>query len=211
MFNFAPGEDSEGLDYQFSLVKKIVLAASVVLVAFGGAVHGLAGGSHEPTELAQGELLDPAAAPGASGRSFTTGDGSLVAGEGEFFPDPDGGNSPDGGVGSTENNMQGENAQPWSPALFRGGVGLFLGFAMGFVLRLFVRMVAIVVGVQLLALFVFSYLGWVEVHWGAIDTHVKGWFTSWGSEFNSFRSFVTGHLPSTVLATLGTWVGWRRS
>lgn len=171
-----------------------MLAAAVLLIVCGGIVHGL---SDDPVEVAgSGELIGGGPQGSKTGNNFAPGENP------QNFPDLGNGDRVEGAA---------EDSQPWSPALFRGGFGLFLGFSIGIALRLFLKILGVVVGAQLLMLFLFSYLGWVEVHWDAIDQHVKGWFASWGEEFASFKRFVTGHLPSTGLAAVGTWAGWRRN
>ncbi|MEM7166094.1 MAG: FUN14 domain-containing protein [Planctomycetota bacterium] len=186
--------EQSGVDYQFTFVKKVVLATAVLLIVCGGVVHGLA---------------DDAPAVDIADSGVTGGSQPSAVSHG-FAPGGDGQDPTLPGLGPDGTELQGDSNQPWSPALFRGGFGLFLGFAVGIALRLFLRMLGIVIGAQLLVLFLFSYLGWVEVHWETIDQHVKGWFASWGEEFASFQRFVTGHLPSTGLAGVGAWVGWKR-
>jgi len=98
-----------------------------------------------------------------------------------------------------------------SPAVFRLGFSFFVGFALAFAFRRFIRVSLVGIGVLFFLMFGLSYLGLIEVRWdaasGAFD-RIGSWL---GAQFGSFREFVTGHLPSAASASAGMVVGYRKN
>lgn len=101
-------------------------------------------------------------------------------------------------------------ADPWSPALLRGGFGFFLGFCIGYAIRMFIRMAAIAVGINFLVIALFNYLGWVDVRWDTMTDQLDLWFSNFREQFDSFQAFLLGSLPSTALGGLGLFTGLKR-
>ena len=55
-----------------------------------------------------------------------------------------------------------------------------------------------------------QYAGIIEVNWTAMQGHYDT-FTAWLSgQLESFRSFITGYLPSSATAALGLVTGFKR-
>ncbi|MEO1128660.1 MAG: FUN14 domain-containing protein [Planctomycetota bacterium] len=103
-----------------------------------------------------------------------------------------------------------EQADRISPVAFRMGFSFFVGFAIGFALRAFVRLSLIGIGLFALLLFGMQYAGFVDINWGAIgDRYESGseWFSA---QFKSFSTFASGELPSAALAMGGLAVGLKR-
>ena len=97
-----------------------------------------------------------------------------------------------------------------SPAVFRMGFGFFVGFAIGFATRTFVKFTLFGLGLFFLLLFGLQYGGIIEVKWALLEAryHEAG---SWiGGQLSGFRAFVTGYLPSATLATAGLVVGFKK-
>ena len=98
----------------------------------------------------------------------------------------------------------------WSPALLKGGFGFFVGFCVGFAMRMFLRMVALVAGINFLVILFAGWLGWVEVRWDVIESQMGPLLTNLGSQFESFQAFVRGSIPTTGLGALGLYTGVRK-
>ncbi|MCU0726478.1 MAG: FUN14 domain-containing protein [Planctomycetes bacterium] len=97
-----------------------------------------------------------------------------------------------------------------SPAFLRGGLSFFVAFAVAFAFRIFVKLAMFFVGLWLASLFLLSSAGYIEIHWQAIDASFTSWAGSVGRQFESFRTFIQGSLPSAGLAGLGLLAGFRR-
>lgn len=126
--------------------------------------------------------------PGVGDGDETAGEGAPVAAAGEGTP----------------------VADPWSPAIFRMGFGFFVGFAMAYAMRAFVKVTMVSAGVFFLLLFGLQYAGLIEVKWAAMadryDT-MQDWLLA---QVGGFRAFITGYLPSTGAALAGLGLGFIR-
>lgn len=101
-------------------------------------------------------------------------------------------------------------ADPWSPAIFRMGFGFFVGFAMAYALRSFVKVTIVSAGVFFLLLFGLQYAGLVEVKWAAMADRydsLQEWLLA---QVGGFQAFVTGYLPSAGAALAGLGLGFMR-
>ena len=95
--------------------------------------------------------------------------------------------------------------------MFRLGFSFFVGFALAFAFRRFVRVSLVGIGVLFFLMFGLSYLGLIEVRWDAasgVFDRLGGWLSE---QFSGFRAFVTGHLPSAASAGAGMVVGYRKN
>lgn len=98
----------------------------------------------------------------------------------------------------------------WSPHIFRVGFSFFVAFVIAYALRAFVKIALIGLGFVLLILFGLQYSGLVDVRWGEIQTHYDEASEFVQRESSSFKSFVTGYLPSISAAGVGFFAGFRR-
>ncbi len=98
---------------------------------------------------------------------------------------------------------------PWSPFLIKGGGGFLMGFCIGFALRKFLRMSMVVVGIVLVGLFAFQYLGVINVNWAAIQEQIDVAGTRLKGQFDSFQTFIAGVLPAGSLAAFGLFTGFK--
>jgi uncharacterized membrane protein (Fun14 family) len=166
----------------------VISFAGLLVVAGGVATMVVGGGEPAPGVDAVGTGEGPAGGyPVARGYTGGTGPGSDAQSgvEWQVGEEP----SSDGAV---------------SPALLRGGISFFVAF------RSFLRIGAIFVGIWALSIFILAYAGWVEVHWDKIDRHFIDWTHRLGDQFASFKTFITGSLPSTGLAGLGLFTGFKK-
>jgi uncharacterized membrane protein (Fun14 family) len=97
-----------------------------------------------------------------------------------------------------------------SPFMVKGGFGLFVGFAIGFAIRAFLRLAVVIIGFYLLVLSMMAYVGWIEIHWTLMEDQFTGLLGHLSSQFESFRAFLTGAIPASGLTATGFVVGLRR-
>ncbi len=108
--------------------------------------------------------------------------------------------------------LESENGAPsWSPALIKGGLSFLVGFCLGFVFRVFLKLTALVIGLNLAIYFGLSQIGVLEIHWEILNGYFDRLVTGFGDDFSELRKVLTGSLPSVGLATLGLFVGYRKS
>ena len=196
--------------YQFSRWKKALCGVAAVLVTAGLGVQivSAATGRTGPPVAEGDDLAAPAGARSALTGSKTTdftGNEFWPEGEQPPFPGipvPRGEHEKDPNVSEAESN--------WGPSLLRGGVGFFIGLAVGFALRTLYKVSMVVIGFVLLAFVGFSYVGWVEVHWDAVQADMSNWGTVIEGEFTGFKNFLLGTLPSVGLSGLGIFTGFRK-
>ena len=99
----------------------------------------------------------------------------------------------------------------WSEAFFGLGFSFFVGFAVGYAARAFLKLVLIFVGLFAVGLFLLSYSGFVIIDWDAMDQTFSRFGEAVKGQFGAFRSFITGSLPSAGLAGLGLFAGFKKN
>ncbi len=177
---------------QIPMWKKMLVLCSVILMVAGGAMSaiGAIAGSDEapPTSTTSGNSGTDI----ARGFAPSGGEGTGEAGEG------------------TDATRDVAGDADWSPALFKLGFSFFVGFAVAFALRTFVKISIIAIGMFLLVHFALEYYGFIEVNWdvfGEKYDSIADWI---GRQTGSFREFVTGSLPSAGSAAAGLVIGFRK-
>ena len=98
----------------------------------------------------------------------------------------------------------------WSPALMKGGLSFFLGFCIGYAVRTFFRISAVVIGLVALAIFGLSYAGVLNVDWHQIQDGFDKVVAVVKEQASGFQSFITGSLPAAGLAAMGLFTGFKR-
>jgi len=172
--------------------KKMLVICSVILMVAGGAitaVNAIAGSDETPAASTGG---------GNGGTDIARG-----------F-------APSGGEGATDSSDDADATQAvaedpdWSPALFKLGFSFFVGFAIAFALRTFVKISIIAIGMFLLVHFALEYYGFIQVNWDVFGERYDS-IADWiGRQTGSFREFVTGSLPSAGSAVAGMVLGFRK-
>jgi uncharacterized membrane protein (Fun14 family) len=112
--------------------------------------------------------------------------------------------------GDEEIEPEGDMLEPISPVAFRLGAGYLGGFFLGWGFRKFIKLSFLIAGGLVAMLAVFQGLGWFEVHWPAVENHLQMSLAWVHGQAGSFKTFVTGYLPSAGAATAGMVVGFRR-
>ena len=163
----------------------LCLAAGVMVLL--GAVLGLIDGDSAtaPMQARSGGEVPPGAAASLIGQS-----GSAEAGA--------------AGVGTEE------SGNSWSPGLLKMGFSFFVGFAMGLLLRMFMRITFVVAGAVALVLVGLSYVEFITVNWGAMETSFTGFVDRISGDFDHFRTVLTGSLPQAGLGGLGLLAGFKK-
>ena len=183
----------------------VVLSLLMMVGSVGAQAYVAASGSGQ--HVASAERESPAGG-GSEGSELTMG---IMPGENEPL---DGQGAGAGGEGGPEDPGAGglseEEIDVWSPAIFRMGFSFFAGFAIAYALRTFVRVSVISIGVFLLAMFGLQYAGFIEVNWTVIGDRydsAAGWLSG---QFDDFRTFVTGYLPSAAGGAGGMALGFMK-
>jgi uncharacterized membrane protein (Fun14 family) len=207
----SPGiRETFGLDrYQFTRGKVLMVLAAVGMMIVGGGL-GMIAPDQAATSVAS-------ATPQSQPKTVAT-DGALdnglmmttftdSGGVGNPFPGTTGGDvkEPLAAPPSTE-----IGSADFSKLFVKGGFGLFVGFAIGFAIRAFIKLATVIIGFYLLTLTILAYAGWIEIHWTIIEGQFNGLISNLGAQFDSFKAFLTGSIPSSGLTTAGLAGGLRQ-
>jgi uncharacterized membrane protein (Fun14 family) len=164
---------------------KALAAMSVLLMVAGIAIPLMGGGR--------------AAAPSPS--SGPTGVTGLTTGGMENVGD----SGPTSDPGPT-------GAAAWGPSVFRMGFSFFVGFAIAFALRSFLKLAIAALGFFFLALFGLQYAGLVDVKWAAMSERYDTLSQSLETQAQGAWSSMSVLLPSAAAASAGLFAGfWRRA
>lgn len=210
-----PGmRETFGLDqYEFTRGKWIVIGLSVALMAVGVILSAT---SKEETQLAKATSVshnpggNSGTSSGSDGMMTTFGDGGGISlpipGLTNVFPEiPEPASAP-----TTEETDQSIGTRDLSKTMVKGGFGMFMGFAIGFAIRAFVKLATVIIGFYFLTLTMLAYMGWIEIHWHIIEGQTNGLITNLGAQFESFKTFLTGSIPSGGASAAGLAMGLRK-
>lgn len=189
------------------LWKKALLAAAALMLIAGLGLR-LAGFTGPATDRASSESRNVVSTDGEYTNPAIR-ERSLVDTETETqtIPFP---RSPDE-PGAEDRAENGEATGNWSPALVKGGLSFLVGFCIGYALRTFLKISAVILGICLLIIFGLSYIGAVQVDWPFIESRFDQFVTGVKDDFGQFRTFITGSLPAAGLAGLGLFTGFKRT
>lgn len=114
--------------------------------------------------------------------------------------------------GDTEASVEERRGpQDWSPVLVRSGFSFLVAFCLGYVFRVFAKLSTAVLGLYLAGLFWMSYVGFVEVHWDAIQSWFDTAVAGLKEQSEGLQHFVAGSLPTAGSAALGFFTGYKKS
>ena len=184
-------------DYTWKPWKIVSIAVALLLVVAGGLINVASGGTEE---------TPVASAP--AGRT-PTGGSALVPGA-AILPGGGPSSTPDGEPPAEAAPEPAADDNPLSPAMLRGGLSFFVGLAVAFALRSFLKIGLFFLGLWLITLFLLAQAGWVEIHWDLMDDSFARMTSRVGEQFESMRTFITGSLPSAGMAGLGLVTGLRK-
>lgn len=192
--------------YRFTLGKAVVLAAALFLVVAG--FIGSATGNKSDSIASDGARSGSAgAAESASGRSPGLMNSFAESNRPTSSSEPVRTNEPNEVNGDKDGTL---GFGELSPAMVRGGFGMFIGFAIGFAIRAFIRLAVVMIGVYFLLLTLMAYGGWVEIHWSVIEGQFDQLATSFTAQFESFKAFLTGSIPSAGVTGVGLVAGLKQ-
>lgn len=104
-----------------------------------------------------------------------------------------------------------EPSKLWAPLLAKGGLSFFIAFCIGYALRTFLKGTMLVIGVVSLALFGLHKAGIVtDIDWSKAQGYWDSLTANLGKQFESFKAFVTGSLPSAASGGVGLVAGFKR-
>lgn len=98
----------------------------------------------------------------------------------------------------------------YAPAMMRFGVSFLGGFALGWVMRRFLRWTILIVAVVGMSIFVLKKTGMIDLPWDRIQDNVDEGSTWLQTQAGSVKDVVKGYLPSGAAAVVGVFFGWRR-
>ncbi len=195
---------SLGLDrHPLTRAKSLALGSALLMMVLGVVIA-------LTTERPPPRLADPTASTSLAPDSPQPDTGLLGHGFAPTRPVPPIG-APDTGPVPTADATDGSiGLRDLSPFMVKGGFGLFIGFAIGFAMRAFLRLAIVITGFYLLVLTMMAYAGWIEIHWNLMENQFTRLLSSLGTQFESFKSFLTGAIPASGLTAAGFVVGLRR-
>ncbi|MEO1007105.1 MAG: FUN14 domain-containing protein [Planctomycetota bacterium] len=209
-------QGAAGVIGQMSLVQRALVALSGVVMAAGVGL-GIAGPLASETPAPRAEVA--AEGPGASDAGDAADAASGFVGDGGGIEWPDGlprpgPSEPEAGEVPADadefEDGEASTADPWSPAIFRMGFSFFVGFAVAYAVRAFVKVSLIGLGMVFLLLFGLQYAGFVEVKWDVIGDRYDSTQAWLGGQISGFTAFATGYLPSAGAAVGGLAFGFKR-
>ena len=113
--------------------------------------------------------------------------------------------------GATPEEPQPGMMRSWSPKVFALGFSFFVGFAVAFALRWFLRLALVGIGFFFLMMFGLQYAGLVEVKWAVMEEKYDRITAGIDERANSAVDYMGTYLPSAVSASAGVFAGfWRR-
>lgn len=185
--------------------KVVLLVASGVMAIAGLAIGQL--GADGPAK----SNPRPSAPTGSAGDN-SAGPSSSLAPQSflpQEHPTPSGdGNDTNDASASTQASA--DAAIDYSPLLTKVGFGFFLGFAMGYALRMFFKISLLAVGVIALGVVGLQYAGMIDVDWSAMQGHYET-IADWArGQFTNLRGFISGQIPSSASAGFGLMVGFSK-
>ncbi|MCB1125652.1 MAG: hypothetical protein KDM81_04090 [Verrucomicrobiae bacterium] len=184
--------------------KVIALVVAALMMALG---TGLALKA-PPPERSSGETEATSTSNARDSSATSTGllgSGFVESRPGTGAPEVD---SPEPTSDTGENDPLG--LHDLSPFMLKGGFGLFLGFAIGFAVRAFLRLAVIIAGFYLLLLVMMAYAGWVEVRWDLISDQFSHFASTLGAQLTSLKAFLTGAIPASGMTLAGLGIGLRK-
>ncbi|MEZ5973731.1 MAG: FUN14 domain-containing protein [Planctomycetota bacterium] len=112
--------------------------------------------------------------------------------------------------GATAIPAEEEGLSTWSPFFVKGGFSFLIAFCVGWALRAFFKVSALVVGVIAIGVFALQKSGFVDVDWQAMSQHWDTFAGKLREHGEGLKDFMTGNLPSAGLAALGLVTGFTR-
>ncbi len=98
-----------------------------------------------------------------------------------------------------------------APYLTEGGLSFFIGFCIGYVLRLIAKTAIVLTGALYICLIVLSHYGMITVDWGSVQHALQQLLFNAQTHAEGVRGMVAVTLPSAVMGGIGMWRGFRKT
>lgn len=152
-------------------------------------------------------LVMPASEPEPAATEETERSGAGGLAQGFVATTPDNGDVSANGVAEDDAP---DGLAAWSPAIFRMGFSFFVGFAVAFALRSFLKLAIVALGFFFLALFGLQYAGLIEVHWALMEERYHTLTDGLDEKVKAGSSAMFAYLPSAAAASGGFILGFVR-
>ncbi len=187
--------------------KVVLLGFAAVFLVVGGSLQAFAGQDDSAQRADPPIASADGTSSGPAPNAFTSGTGggdTPIPGLPKWDPDPEEGSEDEDEVGAEP------GAAGWSPFFLKGGFSFFVAFCVGYAMRTWLKVAALILGTFFLGVFLLSYTGAVDVDWITLE----GWWNAFAErvkdEAVDFKTFLTGSLPQAGLAGLGLLTGFKR-
>jgi uncharacterized membrane protein (Fun14 family) len=97
-----------------------------------------------------------------------------------------------------------------APYLTEGGLSFFLGFCIGYFLRLVAKTAVFVVGGLYVCLILLSHYGMITVDWGSFQDLLQQLLLNTKTQVEGLQGIITVGLPSVTMGCLGIWRGLKK-
>jgi len=97
-----------------------------------------------------------------------------------------------------------------SPALAQLGGSYIGGFFIGWAVRRFLRMAALVAGGIFAGIAILKGAGWLDLDWGSLEMEIQQSMAALQRGVVGLKQFLSGYLPSAGAAGAGTFFGFRK-
>lgn len=98
----------------------------------------------------------------------------------------------------------------WVALAMYMGFSFFVGFAIGFAVKTFLKFAFFAAGTIFLVLFVLQYNGMINVNWESFENAYNGLIAWVTPHLGGLKNFITANLSSAAMAGLGLFFGVRR-
>ncbi len=98
-----------------------------------------------------------------------------------------------------------------APYVTEGGLSFFLGFCIGFFLRVVAKTAAFVVGGVYIALILLSHYGLVTVDWGSFQHVLQQLLLNTREQVEGLQGILAVGIPSVAMGGLGIWRGLKKA
>ena len=97
-----------------------------------------------------------------------------------------------------------------APYLTEGGLSFFIGFCLGYFLRLVAKATILIVGAVYFGLLLLSHYGMVTVDWGSIQQVLQQLLLNTQTHLEGLRGMLAVTVPSAAMGGLGIWRGLKK-
>ncbi len=98
-----------------------------------------------------------------------------------------------------------------APYLTEGGLSFFIGFCIGYFLRVVAKIFILLVGAIYVCLILFSHYGLITVDWGSVQHILQQILLNTKTQVEGLRGIITVGLPSVAMGCLGIWRGLKKN